>query len=90
VIEKRKLEDRLKQALKIRDLGNLADGIVHDLNNSLQSIFSYTQLLLLEKQSDDPDFEKLKEIEKAAKKASEIIHQHLTLGHKTPTPPSPT
>lgn len=90
VTEKRKLEDRLKQAQKIRDLGTLADGIVHGLNNNLQSIFSYTQLLLLEKESDDPDFEKLMEIEKAAQKASEIIHQLLTLSHKNPPPPSPT
>jgi two-component system cell cycle sensor histidine kinase/response regulator CckA len=81
VIEIRKLEARLKQAQGIQDLGTPANGIVHDLNNNLQSIFSYTQLLLLEKQSDEPDFEKLKEIEKAAQKASEIIHQLLALNH---------
>jgi C4-dicarboxylate-specific signal transduction histidine kinase len=90
VTEKRKLEDRLKQAQKIQELGTLANGIVHDLNNNLQSIFSYTQLLLLDKQSDDPDFEKLKEIEKAAQKASEIILQLLTFSDKISTPPSPT
>jgi len=81
--QNRKLEAQLKQTQKIQDLGTLANDIIHDLNNSLQSIFSYTQLLLLEKQSDDPDFEKLKEIKKAAQKASEIIHRF-------PPLPSPT
>ncbi len=90
VIEKKKLEAQLKQAQKIQGLGTLANGIAHDLNNSLQSIFSYTQLLLLEKQSDDPDFEKLKEIDKAAQKASEIMHRLPTLSHKISTLPSPT
>ena len=66
----------------ILDKETLVNGFVHDLNNSLQSIFSYTQLLLLEKQSDDPDFTKLKEIEKAAEKANEIIHRLLTPSQK--------
>ncbi len=83
VIENRKLEAQLKQTQKIQDLGTLVNDIVHDLNNSLQSIFSYTQLLLLEKQSDDPDFEKLKEIKKAAQKVSKIMH-------RLPALPSPT
>jgi PAS domain S-box-containing protein len=90
VIEKRNLEARLERAQEIQDLASLAKRIVHDLNNNLQSIFSYTQLLLLEKQSDDPDFERLKEIENAAQKASEIMHQLLTLSRQKSTSPSPT
>jgi two-component system cell cycle sensor histidine kinase/response regulator CckA len=53
-------------------IGTLAGGIAHDFNNSLQAIIGYTQMLLIEKEKDDPDRAKLLQIEKAAQQSSEL------------------
>ena len=80
--DKGRLEAQLRQAQKMEAIGTLAGGISHDFNNLLQSILGYTQILLLEKKGDDPEFERLKEIEIAARKAGELIRQLLTFSRK--------
>ena len=45
VTEQRKMEDKLLQAEKLRDLGELAGGVAHDFNNVLAAILGRAQLL---------------------------------------------
>jgi CheY-like chemotaxis protein len=70
-------------------VGVLAGGIAHDFNNILQAILGYTQILLINKPENDPDISKLREIEKSAKRASELIQQLLTFSRKVETKPRP-
>ena len=78
----KRLEAQFQQAQKMEAIGTLAGGISHDFNNLLQAILGYTQILLLDKQSKDPDFARLREIEKSAQRASELTQQLLTFSRK--------
>jgi PAS domain S-box-containing protein len=78
----RQLEAQLLQAQKMEAIGILAGGISHDFNNLLQVIQGYSQILLIDKNADDPDWVKLTEIEKAARRANELTRQLLAFGRK--------
>jgi len=80
--ESKRLESQLQQAQKMEAVGTLAGGISHDFNNILQSVLGYTQILLLDKEEEDSDFQKLAQIESAAKRASELTQQLLTFSRK--------
>jgi signal transduction histidine kinase len=80
--ERKILHDQLLHAQKMEAIGTLAGGIAHDFNNSLQGILGYTQILIYEKTADNPDLELLKQIEKAAKRSSELTKQLLTASRK--------
>jgi len=72
-ISKTKLfEAQLLQACKMEAVGTLAGGISHDFNNLLQAIMGYTQILLLNKSKEDPEFAQLKQIEKSAQRGGAL------------------
>ena len=81
-LERKRLQDQLLQSQKMKAIGTLAGGIAHDFNNSLQGILGYTQILIYEKMASDPDLKLLRQIEKAAKRSSELTGQLLTFSRK--------
>jgi PAS domain S-box-containing protein len=81
-VERRLLQNQLLQAQKMEAIGTLAGGIAHDFNNSLQGILGYSQILISEKDEGDPDLQKFVQIEKAAKRASELTKQLLMFSRK--------
>ena len=80
--EKEELENQLQQAQKMEAIGTLAGGVAHDFNNLLQAINGYTQLLLMEKSDNDPDYSSLKAIHKACFRASDLVRQLLLFSRK--------
>ena len=80
--QKKKLENQLLHAQKMEAIGTLAGGIAHDFNNLLQAISGYTQLLLMRKDSSDPDYGKLEVIQSSTLKASELTKQLLIFSRK--------
>lgn len=80
--QKRDLEAQLQQAHKMEAIGTLAGGVAHDFNNILQAISGYTQLLLLKKNADHPDHQKLQQIQEAGNRAASLIEQLLTFSRK--------
>ncbi len=64
ITERKKLEGQLNQAQKLKALGTLAGGIAHDFNNLLMAIQGYTSLTLIGMDSRNPDYERLKAVEK--------------------------
>ena len=82
ISEQKLLEAQYQQSQKMEAVGTLAGGIAHDFNNLLQSILGYCQLLLFKKKKEHPEFDKLKEIEKATLRASELTLQLLTFSRK--------
>jgi PAS domain S-box-containing protein len=85
----RQLEAQLLQAQKMEAIGTLAGGISHDFNNLLQAILGYSQILLMGRNSSDPDAMKLREIEKAAQRATDLTKQLLAFGRKVEIKPRP-
>lgn len=57
-------------------IGTLASGIAHDFNNILCSILGYVELAL-KKCTDNKSFDYLTNIQKSAKRASELVNQIL-------------
>ena len=75
--EKEKLQALLAQSQKLEAIGTLAGGIAHDFNNLLMGIQGNASLILVEKDSGDPDFERLKSIEQHVRTGADLTKQLL-------------
>ena len=74
ITEKKKVEEQLFQAEKLRAVGEMASGVAHDFNNALAAILGNTQLLL--HTAHDEEFkETLKIIEKVAKDSGQTVRR---------------
>ncbi len=80
--EMENLEAQLRQAQKMEAIGALAGGIAHDFRNILQAILGCSDLLAFDLKEGDKGYEEVKEIQKAAKRGSELTHQLLTFSRK--------
>jgi len=80
-------EQQLLQAQKMESIGRLAGGIAHDFNNMLTVIYGHTQLGLLNLESNNPLYHRFEEIQKAAKRSSELTKNLLTFARKQPMQP---
>jgi signal transduction histidine kinase len=63
-------------------VGTLAGGIAHDFNNIIQGISGFTEILLLGKKKNAPDYKKLTHIKTQAFRASELTGQLLAFSRK--------
>ncbi len=82
VTEKRRLEQQLLHAQKMEALGTLAGGMAHDVNNVLQVILGFTDLLLMQKTPEDSEYEKLRAIFKASQNGRDLVQRILTFSRK--------
>lgn len=67
---------------KMEALGTLAGGIAHDFNNILSAIRGNTALALEDTRTDDPSRQSLLEIERAAKRAAELVRRILAFSRQ--------
>lgn len=74
ITEKKKMEEQLLQAEKLRALAEMASGVAHDFNNALAAILGNTQLLLFSIQDEELK-ETLKTIEKVAKDSAQTVRR---------------
>jgi signal transduction histidine kinase len=81
VSERKRLEDRLRQAMRMEAVGQLAGGVAHDFNNLLTVIKCHTELLLADLKKG-PDRESVAEIERAATRAASLTQQLLAYSRK--------
>lgn len=83
--EKEKLQVQLQQARKMEAVGTLAGGIAHDFNNLLQAISGYCQLMLMDKNKNEPDHSMLEAIQKSGDRAAQLVQQLLLFSRKAET-----
>ena len=82
VSESLRLEEQLRQALKLESVGQLAAGVAHDFNNILTVIRGRADLSLA-MATEDPDLrESLREILEASQKAAALTRQLLLFSRK--------
>ena len=82
-LERRKaLQEQLLQAQKMEVIGRLAAGIVHDFNNLLTVIQTYTEMVLEETPAFDRRHADLREVQNAARRATVLTRQLLGFSRK--------
>jgi len=74
ITEKKRMEEQLLQAEKLRAVGEMATGVAHDFNNALASILGNAQLLLYSAK-DEEQKKTLRTIEKVAKDSAQTVRR---------------
>ncbi|HLS82653.1 MAG TPA: PAS domain-containing protein [Steroidobacter sp.] len=80
-----RLEQRLRQAQKMEELGTLAGGIAHDFNNVLTAIRGNASLAIADLPPDSPALISVHEIKRSALRAAELVRQILTFSRQERT-----
>jgi signal transduction histidine kinase len=76
---RKRLENQLRQAMKMEAIGRLAGGVAHDFTNLLTVISGFAELALIE---ENPARAALEEILLAAERASALTRQLLTFSRQ--------
>jgi len=82
IVERKKLEEQLRQAQKMEAIGQLAGGVAHDFNNILTVIMGFGQLLQHSLPADDPMLENMEQILDAADRATHLTKSLLAFSRK--------
>jgi len=75
--ERKRLEAQFHQAQRMEAIGTLAGGIAHDFNNLLMAMQGNASLMLLDKDSDHPEYKRLRNIEQYIRDAADLTKQLL-------------
>ena len=87
ITERKHLEDRLRQAVKMEAIGTLAGGLAHDFNNLLQVVLGYAELILLGKEKQNKDYQRARLIYGAATRGRDLVNRILTFSRRVETKP---
>ena len=80
--EKARIEDEFRHSQKMEAIGRLAGGVSHDFNNVLCAITGNIDLIMMGMEVNDPMYESLDAISKAAERASNLTQQLLAFSRK--------
>ena len=72
------LESQLRESQKMEAMGTMAGGIAHDFNNILSAIMGNVELARQDAGAASPALVSLKEIDKAGRRARDLVRQILT------------
>ncbi|MCB0139805.1 MAG: PAS domain S-box protein, partial [Caldilineaceae bacterium] len=82
ITELKHLEEQFRQSQKMEAVGRLAGGVAHDFNNLLTVINGYSKLMLRTMQTDERNYKRLVEINKAGERATDLTRQLLAFSRQ--------
>ena len=83
------LEAQLRESHKMQAVGTMAGGIAHDFNNILGAILGNVELAKADCAPGSPVLESLLEIDKAGRRARDLVRQTLTFSRNEPPQRTP-
>ncbi|WP_294768013.1 PAS domain-containing sensor histidine kinase [uncultured Rhodoferax sp.] len=83
------LETQLRESQKMQAMGTMAGGIAHDFNNILSAILGNVELAKQDTAEDASALISLREIEKAGRRARDLVRQILTFSRNEPPKRTP-
>ena len=84
IAQRETLESQLRESQKMQAIGTLAGGIAHDFNNILGAILGNVELARQDAGVESAAQVSLLEIDKAARRARDLVSQILTFSRKEP------
>ena len=78
----RRSEEELRQAQKMKAIGQLAGGVAHDFNNILTAVIGYSELLMLRLDAASPHRREVAEILRATQRAAGLTQQLLAFSRQ--------
>lgn len=85
-VERKRLEEQLRQSQKMEAVGSLAGGVAHEFNNLLQAIIGYTRYAMEGLPEQDLRYRDLSKAIDAAERAAGLTRQLLNFSrHDKPT-----
>jgi signal transduction histidine kinase len=90
ITHRKGLEAQLHQQQRLESVGTLASGVAHEINNPIQGILNYAELI--DDQPDDPDTvgEFAGEITRASQRVASIVRSLLSFSRQEPDQPFET
>jgi PAS domain S-box-containing protein len=82
--EKARLQAKLQQAQQLENLGSLAGGVAHDMNNVLGAILGLASANIDTLPADSPSHRAFGTIIKAAERGAKMVRSLLSLARKSP------
>ncbi len=82
-------EKQREQASRLESVGQLAGGVAHDFNNLLGVVLNYADFIAEEIGEDSPAYEDVKEIRRAAERATQLTRQLLIFSRRDVVKPQP-
>ena len=82
VTERRRLEERVRQAERLEAIGQLAGGVAHDFNNLMTVVTGYSDILLGGLPDDDPNRGLVEEVKRAGERAASLTQQLLAFSRR--------
>jgi PAS domain S-box-containing protein len=88
ISERRRLEEQLRQAVKMEAVGRLAASIAHEFNHLLAAISGYGERVLGRLRANDPLRAEVQEILRTGEQAAELTRELLAFGRQQPVKPA--
>jgi len=89
ITETRELEQKLMQSQKMESIGTLAGGIAHEINNPVNGIMNYAQLIIDRSREGSPAVELAEEIIRETTRVAGIVRNLLTFARNEKQSHSP-